>query len=177
MEQYPDAKLIALSLQANAEATTCLLRRYSKRIFAVCYGIVGKADDAEDLAQECLIRGFSQLQRLKDRNQLYAWLVQIARNLCIDFLRKTQRRENPNENPLMEATYGESINPDHFALREALEKLPETLREPLVLYYLGQENTNEIAATLNITQATVHTRLSRARKELRRIMAGEENLQ
>ena len=176
MDNRPDRELVDWCRRSDQEAWASLVRRYARRIFAICYGKIGKPDDAEDLAQETFARGFSRIRTLKDGEQFRPWLSQIARNLCVDFL----RRKRPVEVELdecREAVHPESgVNPEYLELRQAIEKLPEQLRTPLLSYYIGGQNTNEIAETLGVAQATVHTRISRARKELRRLLTGTEAL-
>ncbi len=175
MEHLPDNELIGLSLSSNDEAFSLLVKRYSRRIFAICYGIVGKADDAEDLAQETFLLCFFRLPKLKERERFYAWAAQIARNVCVDFLRKQKRNPHQekydSELPTPQVSFIKSEIDD---VQDAIETLPGNLREPLLLYYFGQESTTDIAQILDITQEAVHQRLSRARKKLRRILAVQE---
>ena len=170
MDRLPDCQLIELCHRSDQQAYACLLKRYSRRVFSICYGKVGRPDDAEDLAQETFVRGFSRLDTLRDPAQFYPWLTQIARNLCIDFLRRQPSIRAEAIDDSEAAATQNGLNIDCLDLQESIEKLPEQLRIPLLDYYIAGLNTSEIAEAHGITPATVHTRLSRARKELRRLM-------
>lgn len=174
MDNRSDRELVDSCRRSDQETYASLVRRYSRRVFAICYGKVGRPDDAEDLAQETFARAFSRIHTLQDGGQFYPWLAKIARNLCTDFL----RRKRPTEVELDEchqvAHPQSGVNPEYVELQKAIEKLPEPLRTPLVGYYIGGQSTDEIAEAIGTAPATVHTRLSRARRELRRLLMSEE---
>jgi RNA polymerase sigma factor (sigma-70 family) len=65
-----------------------LVRQYYKPVFLVCFGILGNVHDAEDVAQDAMLKGFEQVRQLRDGSQFGAWIVAIARNLSINLLRK-----------------------------------------------------------------------------------------
>ncbi len=98
----------------------------------------------------------------------------IARNLCRDHYRKSHRRRellerNPVENGYHPGDFGD--------LHDALERLPEQHRLPLMLFYFDGKSTENLARELNLTKAGACTRLFRARNELRKLLGGEESAQ
>lgn len=170
MKEHPDAILVEHAVGGEQAAYGELVRRYSRRVFAVCLGMLANTHNAEDVAQQALIRGFEKIRELKEPEQFGAWITRIAQNLCIDF----QRRKKSEE--LDEGLKNEK-NPAHDRysdLHEALEKLPEEYRLPLVLYYFNGESTAKLAEVLNLSPAGVLTRLSRARAKLREILRSFE---
>ena len=165
MNDHCEVELVAACRRGDREAYAGLVKMHSKRIFAVCFGILGNSHDAEDVAQQALIKGFAEIKSLRDKAQFGPWIRQIARNFCIDYLRKIKHREVAlaEQAEQSRATTGEYPN-----LQAALEKLPKRYRLPLVLYYFDGQSTEKVAQTLKISRAGVHTRLSRARKRLRK---------
>jgi RNA polymerase sigma-70 factor (ECF subfamily) len=147
------------------------VKRYSKQVFAVCLGLLGNVHDAEDLSQEALIKGFTQMDQLRDTGQFGSWLLSIARNLCIDHLR---RRKRGSEVLALRPVGQGGHSGDYTDLHEAIFKLPEKYRLPLVLYYFDGQSSTNVARALKISPAGVLTRLSRARRELRELLGSGE---
>jgi len=160
-----DNKLVEAVCDGDAVAYATLVRRHSAHVFAVCLGILGNVGDAEDLTQETLVRAFNKIQSLRDSQQFSAWTSQIARNLCRDFLRSRKLHRK-----LLEENRERIVRSraDYPELREALERLPEEHRLPLMLYYFDGQKTESIAEALNLSRAGACTRLCRARKALRK---------
>jgi RNA polymerase sigma-70 factor (ECF subfamily) len=132
--------------------------------------MLGHREDAEDIAQQVLLKGFTDINRLRDSEQFGAWVGRIARNLCIDFIRRRKRKRNA----LVERTaLSQSSSKEYPELEGALAKLPQRYRLALVLYYFDGRSTETIAETLAISQAAVRTRISRARKQLRKLLETE----
>jgi RNA polymerase sigma-70 factor (ECF subfamily) len=166
-----DKVLVSASVDGDRGAYAELVRRHSRHVFAVCLGVLGTFEDAEDMAQEAFVKGFGQLGQLRDGNQFGAWIVRVARNLSVDFVRREIRgRELLAENSPEGAVHGDR----HLDLHDAVARLPERYRFPLVLYYFDGRSSESVARTLDITPAGVLTRLSRARKELRRMLSSRE---
>jgi len=171
MGTEPDRKLVEACMRGDREAYAGLVRLHAGRVYAVCLAIVGVEADAEDLAQEALVRGFMKIASLRDRDRFGPWIATIAGNLSRNFI-----RERANQARLL-ATQADcpSREPESFSdLRRALWKLPEQHRIPLMLYYFDATSTGSIAATLGISPKAVHMRLSRARGELRKLLERTE---
>jgi RNA polymerase sigma-70 factor (ECF subfamily) len=174
LDERSDQELVGECRQGDRDAYAGLVKRYSRRIFAICYAAVRNLNDAEDLTQETLVRGFTEVHRLRDSEQFFPWIRRIARNLCMDFFRRRKPGEILVAEPPDQPDPIQRVNTDHLDLQKAIEKLPENLRSPLLFYYFDGRSTKNIAAALEISEATVHTRLSRARKELRRLLDERE---
>jgi len=170
LDPSPDRESNRTGAGSERDAYGELVSAHSRRVFAVCLGMVGTFEDAEDMAQETFIRGYRRLGELRDREKFGAWIVQIARNACHDHLRRSKRiRDKQHQIPQRLVVDAE----DHD-LRDAVARLPEDYRLPLVLYYFDGHSTESVAATLGLSPAGVATRLCRARRELRRMLSGEE---
>lgn len=162
-------------VNACREGDTCayakLFKSYSKQVFAACLAIVKSIHDAEDLAQEALIIGYTQIRQLRDTERYRSWIIKIARNRCLQFKRRRKRYKEV----LKTHDCNHHVYPrEHIDLYKAITRLPEKLQLPLVLYYLDGQSSSGVAKMLNMTPAAVLTRLSRARKELRKLLASEE---
>ncbi len=167
MEGDRNGKIVEACLAGDARAYAGLVRLHGRRVYAICFAMTGNAADAEDMAQEALMRGFMELGSLRDRDRFGPWIAAIAGNTCRNFIKKRSSRERtvtmqpdcPRENP-----------DDLSDLRAMLSKLPEQHRIPLMMYYFDGHSTEGVAASLGISTEAVHTRLSRARRELRRLL-------
>lgn len=149
-----------------------LVEAYAGRVFALCLGMLGRRQDAEDVAQQALLKGFTEIRTLRDSERFGAWIARIARNLCLDALRR--RKQTPIMPPGTEPDEG--IDSDEYGrLMTALAKLDSDYRVPLLLFYFDGRSTERIAETLGLTRAAVQQRLSRARKQLRTLLAAEGN--
>jgi RNA polymerase sigma-70 factor (ECF subfamily) len=148
-----------------------LVRRHSRSVFAVCLGTLGNVHDAEDIAQETFIRGIARIAQLRDGTQFGPWIMKIARNLCIDYVRRRKRGAT-----ILAMQDRDRVVPEaaHVDLREAVTRLPEKYRLPLLLYYFDGRSSESVARTLGISTDGALTRLSRARKELRKLIDSGE---
>jgi RNA polymerase sigma-70 factor (ECF subfamily) len=167
-----DEDLVAASRSGDKDAFAALIRRHSKRVYAVCIGILGNPADSDDIFQETFVKGMTKIHTIRKGTQFAAWISQIARNLCRDHLRRRHRRRE-----LLEQNPAESVAPsreEYFDLHAALEKLPEKHRLPLMLFYFDGRSSENLAKELNLTRAGACTRLFRARIELQKLLAAEE---
>jgi len=159
--------LVARCRAGDKSAYAGLVRVYASRVFAICLGMLGNSHDAEDVAQQTLLNGLRCINGLRRDEQFGAWISRIARNLCIDFIRKRRRK------PSLAARQADPAWPephDYRELQVALAKLPEESKLTLMLYYFDGRSTKNIAETLDISQGAVQTRLSRARRQLRKLL-------
>ncbi len=142
--------------------------------YRVARGVLRNTADAEDVAQEALLRAYRRFDRLRDRNRFRAWLVRIAFRLALDRLRSGKRRElrdtlwsQPERQPPA-ATVEDTAASNEFQahLENALAELPEKLRLVLLLAAMEGHTIEEIAALVGIPVGTVKSRIFLARKQL-----------
>src|SRR5437868_4777730 len=86
-----DAELVGQALAGERRAYEQLVRRWSPRVLAVCHSRIGRADAAEDLAQETLLRGLRALKTLADPSKFGPWISGIAVRACLDWLKSGHR--------------------------------------------------------------------------------------
>lgn len=142
-------------------------------LFAAAQRITGNAADAEDIAQECLLKALEWRPRQQRPMNWRGWLLTVARHRAIDLVR---RRRRESSEPLDEAAQAASqpddsgacqAEADYPRVRLALGALPGELRRVLELHYLQQLNYRELAGRLGVTTGAVATRLHRAREAAR----------
>jgi len=163
-------KLVVSCRYGDKLAYTGLVKPFSGRVFGICLGMLGNSHDAEDITQEALLKGFTDINQLRDSEQFGVWLGRIAKNLCIDFIRRQQFKRNAF---VSRAEASRSSSKEYLGLEGALAKLPQHSRLVLMLYYFDGRSTKTIAETLEISQAAVQARLNRARKQLRKLLDAE----
>lgn len=165
-----ERQLVSACRDGDTSAYSGLVRAYSGRVFAICLGIVGNRQDAEDIAQQALLKGLSDIKQLRRGEQFGAWISRIAKNLCLDFLRRQKHRVDAlPSNVTAEA----SSTKEYAGLEAALAKLPQDYRVALMLYYFDGQSGEAIAEALEISPAAVHKRLSRAKQQLRQLLEAE----
>lgn len=139
-------------------------------LYRYAYRLTGRADRAEELAQETFLRGFEQYAKLRNPERLKPWLISILRNL---FLQDKRFERNHPHQMLDGAT--EPADPDSVAqdapelgvLQVALNELPEIYRTPIILYYLDDLDYRDIADMMEVPIGTIMSRLARAKEKLR----------
>jgi RNA polymerase sigma-70 factor (ECF subfamily) len=123
---------------------------------------------AEDLVQETFMRAWRFLDRLREESKAKSWLMTTLRR---EFARQFERYQPPFDDvELEQIAGGDAINPEVWAVRRGLAKLPDKYREVLVLQVIGGYTGTEMAEMLELPRATVNTRLFRARQQLREIL-------
>src|SRR6266850_65169 len=171
-----DAELVSESLKGNREAFGRIVTRYQSLVCSLVYSAVGGLGQSEDVAQETFIIAWRHLGHLREPSKLRAWLCGIARNRTNNFLRREGREPLGNADEL-EAVHDapangpqpleQAINKEEEAiLWRSLERIPETYREPLVLFYREGQSIERVAESLELSQDAVKQRLSRGRKLL-----------
>jgi RNA polymerase sigma factor (sigma-70 family) len=171
-----DADLVGETLCGNRDAFSRIVTRYQSLICSLAFSATGSLGQSEDLAQETFITAWKHLRQLRERDKLRAWLCGIARNRINSFLRREGHEPVREAEPLEDHTESrapEPLPPDYVMSREeenilwrALETIPETYREPLVLFYREHQSVECVAQELDLSEDAVHQRLSRGRKLL-----------
>jgi RNA polymerase sigma-70 factor, ECF subfamily len=137
-----------------------LFRAHAPAVFAVCLANTQNHHDAEDIMQAVFVKSIDKASSVREPARVRAWLMQVARRLCVDF----HRRRKPAE-PLIAEPPAPSSRDEVPCqrLHDAIQKLPENYREAIVLYYLDGRKCSSVAATLGIAEPAVRQRLMRAR--------------
>jgi len=162
----------AVSLDASlAREFDARLADCPKLAYRVALGVLRNAAEAEDVAQEAMLRAYRNFHRLRNRDRFRGWIARMAWRLALDRIRAARRRESRE-------LAAQEISPERgveniVASREfelqvahAMDALPEKLRLVMVLAAIEGYNTREVAALLEIPEGTVRSRLFLARKQL-----------
>lgn len=175
-----DASLVAASLRGDSQAYGNIVTRYQRLLCSLAYSSLGNLVASEDVAQEAFIEGWKKLGKLKEPEKLKSWLCGILRFKVSHYRRKEARQPIQNAEELEEASLEESQEErtEVLAMKEeeqallwsTLEKVPETYREPLVLYYREHRSIEHVASELDLSEDAVKQRLSRGRKLLQERM-------
>ncbi|HEY6553600.1 MAG TPA: sigma-70 family RNA polymerase sigma factor [Vicinamibacteria bacterium] len=171
-EVAPDAEVLRL-LRGGQEARAfeLLLRRFQGKVFRLAMSYVRSPADAEDLAQEALVRLWRALPCYDGRASYSTWIYAIARNTCLSELRKRRSRPKVVSDETVEPRPADGPMPapasdlrlDCAAL---IETLPETQRQIVRLFYLEDRSYEEVSILLDMPVNTVRSHLHRARRRL-----------
>ena len=168
-----DESLVRASQQDDKAAYAVLVEMYYRGVFAMCLGVLGNIHDAEDVAQEAMLRGFLKIKKLQKAGQFEAWILQITRNLCIDFIRRRKHvKKTLTAENLMQRERRTGENHD---LQLAIRRLPQELRVPLTMYYFDGKNAKTIAEKLDISHSGACRKLREARKQLHELLTERPN--
>ena len=150
--------------------TQALAETYRDRLFAAAFQVCGNAADAEDAAQEALLRYHISEKQFESEQHIRAWLLRVAINCAKNVSRSFFRR---NTVPLED--YMDSLEFDSGESREIFREvmnLPETYRLVIHLYYYEDYSVAEIGRILGLTESNVKVRLSRGRQKLKKALQG-----
>jgi RNA polymerase sigma-70 factor (ECF subfamily) len=174
-----DQRLLLAAAQAGDErAFRRLVEPYRHALEVHCYRMLGSAQDAEDFAQETLLRAWRALERFEPRVKFQTWLYRIATNACLDELERRPRRPEPVD-PFPGRPSDETASPTYdpaarYAIREgmelallrAIQELPGRQRAVLIFRDVLGWTAPEVAELLESTVASVNSALQRARGTL-----------
>ena len=176
LEDSPDFQLWQLVLEGNARAFEVLVRRHQSLVCAVAYNACGDLARSEDVAQETFWAAWRERESLKAPSRLLPWLCGIARNLGKNAARRAAR---PIESAVsldavteprakdLEPTEEAVSREEETLIWETLEQIPESYREPMILFYREGQSTAKVATALGLSEDAVKQRLSRGRAMLR----------
>lgn len=158
------------SMLRTGRKITEIYNRHVDTVYRVCYSFMKTKADAEDMVQETFLRLLSKGKQFENERHEKAWLIVTASNLCKDTLKKWWRSVDDIENHFdiaAEPTFSES------GVLEAILALPEEYKTAVYMYYYEGYTTAEIAQYLRCPEATIRSRLSRARACLRDMLGGD----
>ena len=167
-----DEELVTLSQGGDLDSFNQLVLRWERPIYALAYRVIGREEEARDVAQETFLRAFRAIKGFKGQAKFSSWLYRITLNLCRDWIRK-ERRAPVSQAPegidiielAGEATPSESIEDLvgrkqlGLAVSKAMALLPEEQRTAIILKEYHGLTFQEIADLLDCPLSTVKTRL------------------
>lgn len=170
-----DSDIVQLLRVGQRErAFALLLPRYESRVYRLCCALLRDRGQAEDAAQESLVRVWKALANYDSRASLSSWIYAITRNRCLTALARRKPVEWLSEldpdTAGVPMTGEPASQPRPGELLRIVDRLPERLRRVLVLYYYEERSVSEVALMLGCPEGTVKTWLSRARGALVRAL-------
>ena len=174
-----DVQLIRRILSGDDEAFSILVQKYQKSVHALVWRKIGDFHIAEEITQDTFLRAYKSLATLKDPNLFAGWLYVIANRLCINWSQQNspamQSLEDTPMEEIEQSSYAYYLSEQHEAeasdrhceiVQRLLQKLPESERTVVTLYYLGEMTAKEIGKFLGVSVNTIKSRIRRAKKRL-----------
>lgn len=175
-----EEQLIRLAQDGDNSARRELYTRYSGSVMALAMRYVADRDAACDVLQDCFVRVFTSIDRFSYRGDgsFRSWMLRIAVNLSIEYLRRNARMDMTSELP----DVADDVEPDVSAvpleeIMRMIGMLPAGYRTVFNLYVLEQKSHKEIAALLDIKESTSASQFLRAKKMLAKMIKNYENKQ
>ena len=181
-EHPEDAVLVRKAQQGDMDAFESLVRKHQQRIYALCRRLTGAHQSADDLAQETFVKAYFALGRFDADWPLYPWLRKIALNAGLNYLKARGRERSLEDGPPGDRRTPTAASADdpqerleraEFQARfeRAVETLPPDQRSVFVLRFHESLSYEEISRALDLPVGTVMSRLNRARRRLKDLLA------
>jgi RNA polymerase sigma-70 factor (ECF subfamily) len=164
MPEKSEIQLIEAARSGDIECFGLLCRRYYTAIVAVGYSVLGEHQLAEDAAQESFARALVNLRNLKNKERFAPWLAGICKNVAKDMLAVKVRQINTGD--ISQAAESGKSDSDEKLIRRAIEQLPESAKELVVLRYYDGLSYEQIGSVLGISKASINGRLTRAKRKM-----------
>jgi RNA polymerase sigma-70 factor (ECF subfamily) len=167
-----EQELIQKACAGDEDAMHALYRRYAPRVYAVVRRIAGDDALADDWAQEAWIRVFRALPRFRGDSAFSTWLHRVAVNSALQG-KRSRKRHDSRESPLPATLPGSGTRDPtvlRITLEQALERLPDGMRNVLVLHDVEGFTHEEIGDLLGVAAGTSKSQLAKARAKMRRML-------
>ncbi len=175
-----DEQLVELAVSENPNAFGEIVKRWERKIFALCFGMLLREEEAKDAAQETFIAAYRNLKNFRGDAKVSSWLHRIAVNQCLTTMRRAKSRQESfldDEDQAAEKVFTapsrqmpsrttEQKERLHF-VRQAVGSLPVDLRQIIVMKEFEEMTFQEISEVLDLPLSTVKSRLYTALKQLR----------
>jgi RNA polymerase sigma-70 factor (ECF subfamily) len=189
-EEETEAQFVARLVARDESAFNELVGAYERRVFALVFRMLGRRDEAEDLAQEVFVQVFKAIDQFRGDSKLSTWIYRIAVNLCKNRSKYLSRRHANEQDDIdamadrapLTAAKGVSVGtisrPDELVegmqlemvVKRAIAQIDPEFREVLVLRDVEDLSYEEIAAVTGLPDGTVKSRIHRARAQLRALV-------
>ncbi len=180
-----DELILRRAHKGDTAAFEQLITPYEQLVWRVCWHYTHHREDAQDCAQEAMVKAWRSLPQYRQDCSLETWLYRIAASCCIDFLRRKKRTAAESADQLAENGFDPADpapQPEETAirsdekqqLRSALDQLPIDMRTALILSAVEGRKYDEIARITGVAEGTVKSRINRARQKLAEILSRRE---
>jgi RNA polymerase sigma-70 factor, ECF subfamily len=170
--------LVRGTRSGDREAFVALTRLYQQKVFVLAYSFFRNKEDAVDLVQDVFLRVYEKIDSFQADRNFEAWLLRVAKNLCIDRYRQARgRREMESGVRVDEIPVADDRSPDagrssdlKAVLAQSVDCLAERQRTIFLMRHVNQMGNEEIARVLNISTGTVKSLHFKAIRRLRTLM-------
>ena len=189
-EEHEEAQFVARLVARDESAFNELVVAYQRRVFALVFRMLGRRDEAEDLAQEVFVQVFKAIDQFRGDSKLSTWIYRIAVNLCKNRTKYLSRRHANNQEDVdamadrlpFSAAKGVSVGgisrPDELVegmqlevvVKHAIAQIDADFREVLILRDVEDMSYEEIAEVTGLADGTVKSRIHRGRAQLRALV-------
>jgi RNA polymerase sigma-70 factor (ECF subfamily) len=180
---HPWVEDVRRARRGDSNAFAALVRSMQRQVYGLCLRLLRTEAEAAEVAQETFLRAYQNLDRYDDARPFDLWVLTIARNQCLDLLRRRTKHKTedveehsqvlPSGEPTLEE--GAIARQERKSLEDAMATLSVDDREVLALYYVHKRTTKEIAEVMDVAPGTIMARLFRAREKLRtKMLAADE---
>jgi RNA polymerase sigma-70 factor (ECF subfamily) len=177
----PFVQEVRRARRGDSDAFASLVRSIQRPVYGLCLRLLRREAEASEVAQEAFLRAYQNLNRYDESRPFDLWVMAIARNLCLDILRRRTRMstEDVDDHALVLPSGEPSVEQkaidrqERLSLEQAMSTLSDDDREVLALYYVQRRTTKEIAEVMDVAPGTIMARLFRAREKLRKVMQAQ----
>jgi RNA polymerase sigma factor (sigma-70 family) len=152
-----------------------VVNMYYQSLYRFAFGLTGRENDAWDLTQQTFYRWATKGRQLQDKSKVKSWLFTTLHREFLNSMRRQQRFPHVEieeaEWALPNVASEADVKLEGTLVVEALSKVPEPYRSPLVLFYLEDHSYREIAQVLGVPDGTVMSRIARGKAMLRQMLA------
>lgn len=180
LTKLSDSQVVQRVLEGEKELFEILLRRYNQRLFRVIRSYIHSEDDVRDIMQDAYVKAYTKLQQFNNQSSFSTWLIRIAINEALQYLRKNKRiLVNYGKTERLENVFNlpdtSQMNPENQVIKtetrvlveQAVDCLPEKYRVVFMLQQVEGLSNLEIAECLKLTDSNVKVRLHRAKNLLK----------
>jgi RNA polymerase sigma-70 factor, ECF subfamily len=175
-----DEQLVEIAVRDNPDAFGEIVKRWERKIFALCFGLLHREEDARDAAQETFISAYKNLPNFRGEAKVSSWLHRIAVNQCLTKQRRAKVRgesslEDENSADEQSFTAPTELSPSGTLeqnerlkiVRQAVSSLPAELKQVIIMKEFEEMTFQQISEILNLPLSTVKSRVYTALKQLR----------
>ena len=175
-DPFPERETVRRALRGDPAAFQDIVILYSRRMYAVAYGVVQNPTEAEDVVQEAFLKAYARRWMIRDPEKFPAWLCRITRNQACDMVRKRRPHLFPDENDRLEEIADDGApcpsanlhaTERNGAVHRLLNKLPDNHRIAITLRFMEGMDCREIQETMGLSHGALRGILARAMKTLR----------
>ena len=182
-----DELLLRRACKGDVQAFEDLMQSHESRIYAIALRMMGNREDAQDCAQEAMVRIYRAMGSFKGQSALATWIYRITMNTCLDELRRRKARKVTSLDSLVDNGWSPTDTGDtpeehglrvekQNALNQAIQSLPDDMRAAIILRDVKGYSYDEIASILDANVGTIKSRISRGREKLREILSKQSEL-